>query len=289
MSLASSYGSVGSLGSYGEGGSAFDSNFESHIDGPGVYPVGVNNQASNLGGSPESSWRGRPLVPSIQGVAHTQLGMSPSSAGGFRSSMPLGTSPSQFSTPGPPFQMSPGSYVASPGSFPSSPASSGFLLSPGSPSQQGSPNRFGPTSPARGSGGRLREQAVGNANAAHGHHYPHGHRRRQFQGQVPPPATGHAPMAQDFAQWQKLQHNNASGNMEASSSGVSDGQGGLRRGAPPMPHSRTGGTGSTVGVVQQSRTSYAPGTLGSFLSPDSSMDGADEDSVIGPHWDPNFR
>lgn len=281
-SLASSHGSMGSFGSYGEG-PAFD-NFDSHIDGPGLYPVGTNGQASVLGGSPDSGWRGRPPVPVLAGVGHTQLGMSPSSGRNF-GSLSLGASPSQFTAAGPLFQLSPGSYIASPGSFPSSPASS-FLPSPGSPSQQGSPNRFGPTSPARGQGG-LRETAVGNANAAHGHF----HRRRQFQAQVAAPPSAHGPLQQDLAQWARLQHSSTvTGNMEANTNFVADGHGGPRRGPPPMPHSRSVRNGSTTGLAQLQRvSSYGPDTLGTYLSQDISTDGPEEESIADPHWDPNFR
>lgn len=282
FSRASSYGSAGSYGSFGEG-AAMDGNFESYVDDSGAHAMAMNGQASTVGSSPESIWQGRPFVPSLH-PQHPVFNQMRALNLGASPSLNLGASPSQFGNQGL-YQLSPVPYGASPGgSFPSSPASS-FFQSNGS--QQGSPNRYGPASPAR-----LLETAVVNATAAaqHGHF----HRRRPWQ--PPPPLSGHGqqqpppPPPQDLVHWSRLQHGNANGNVDASSNIAPDGQSGFRRGAPPVPHSRSGRTGSGTGVSQVPRpsASYAPGTLGAYLSPGSSVDAGDEDSAIDPHWDPDF-
>jgi hypothetical protein len=269
-SRVSSFGSAGS-GSFGEG-LTVEANLGSYADESGAHSVGINGQVSSIGSSPESSWQGRPFIPSLH--PHHQV------LGQFRS-LNLGGSPSQFSGQGPLFQQSPGHYAASPGSFPSSPASS-YFQSNGSQSQQGSPTRYGPASPAR-----LLETAVTNATAAHGHY----HRRRSWQ---PPPLSGghgQQQQQQELAQWSRFQQNNPNGNMDAGSNTTFDGQSSQRRGAPPVPHSRTVRNGSSTGTSQLTRasSSHTPGSSGSFVSPGSSMDGGDEDSALGPHWDPDFR
>ena len=272
-SRASSFGSAGSFGSFGEG-LAVDANFGSYVDDSGAHTTGINGQASSVGSSPESSWQGRPFIPSLH--PHHQV------LGQFRS-LNLGASPSQFGGHGPLFQQSSGHFAASPGSFPSSPASS-YIQSNGSQSQQGSPTRYGPASPAR-----LLETAVTNATAAHGHY----HRRRSWQ---PPPLSGghgqqQQQQQQELAQWSRFQQSNPNGNTDAGPNATFDGQGNQRRGAPPVPHSRTARNGNSAGASQLTRasTSYTPGSSGTFVSPGSSMDGGDEDSALGPHWDPNFR
>jgi hypothetical protein len=242
--------------------------------------MGMNGQTSTVGSSPESNWQGRPFIPSLH-PQHPVFNQMRALNLGASPSLNLGASPSQFGNQGL-YLQSPGPFGASPGgSFPSSPASS-FFQSNGS--QQGSPNRYGPASPAR-----LLETAVVNATVAaqHGHF----HRRRPWQ--PPPPLSGHGqqpPSPQDLANWSRLQHANANGNVDASSNIAPDGQSGFRRGAPPVPHSRSGRSGSGTGVSQvpRSSSSYAPGTLGAYLSPGSSMDAGDEDSAIDPHWDPDF-
>ncbi|KAG0600413.1 hypothetical protein M758_11G031900 [Ceratodon purpureus] len=271
-SRASSFGSAGSFGSFGEG-LAVDANFGSYVDDSGAHTTGISGQASSVGSSPESSWQGRPFIPSLH--PHHQV------LGQFRS-LNLGASPSQFGGHGPLFQQSSGHFAASPGSFPSSPASS-YIQSNGSQSQQGSPTRYGPASPAR-----LLETAVTNATAAHGHY----HRRRSWQ---PPPLSGghgqqQQQQQQELAQWSRFQQSNPNGNTDAGPNATFDGQGNQRRGAPPVPHSRTARNGNSAGASQLTRasTSYTPGSSGTFVSPGSSMDGGDEDSALGPHWDPNF-
>ncbi|KAG0565400.1 hypothetical protein KC19_8G187100 [Ceratodon purpureus] len=279
FSRASSYGSAGSFGSFGDG-LVMESNFESYVDDSGAHVMGMNGHASTVGSSPDSNWQGRPFVPSLH-PQHPVFNQMRALNLGASPSLNLGASPSQFGNQGL-YQLSPGPYGASPGgSFPSSPASS---FSQFNGSQQGSPNRYGPgpASPAR-----LLETAVVNASAAAQHHF---HRRRW---QPPPPLSGHGqqqPSPQDLAHWSRLQHGNANGNVDASPNIAPDGQSGFRRGAPPVPHSRSGrGVGSSgVSQVPRSSASYAPGTLGAYLSPGSSMDAADEDSAIDPHWDPDF-
>lgn len=244
--------------------------------------MGMNNQASTVGSSPESSFQGRPFVPSFH-PQHPIMGQMRALNLGAGPALNLGASPSQFGNQGL-YQLSPGPYGVSPGgSYPSSPASSHFQSNG---SQQGSPNRYqGPASPAR-----LLETAVVNATAAHGHF----HRRRPWQ--PPPPSSGHGPQQQlqqqqDLTHWSRLQHGNGNGNMDPGSNLTTDGQGVLRRGAPPVPHARSVRNGSSGGTSQASRSSanYAPGTLGAYLSPGSSMDAGDEDSASLPHWDPDFR
>ena len=267
VSRASSFGSAGSFGSFGEG-LAVDANFGSYVDESGAHIMGINGQVSSVGSSPESNWQGRPFVPSLH--PHHQV------LGQFRS-LNLGASPSQFSGQGPLFQQSPGHYAASSGSFSSSPASS-YFQSTRSQSQQGSPTRYGPASPAR-----LLETAVTNATAAHGHY----HRRRSWQ---PPPLSGvhgQQQQQQELAQWSRFQQSNPNGNMDAGGNTTFDVPGSQRRGAPPVPHSRTVRNGTSQ--LTRGSSSYAPGTSGTFVSPGSSMDGGDEDCALGPHWDPDFR
>ncbi|XP_024402989.1 dual specificity protein kinase YAK1 homolog [Physcomitrium patens] len=277
FSRASSYGSVGSFGSYGEG-VTMDGNFESYMDESGARVMGMNSQASAVGSSPEASWQGRPLVPSI----HPQHPVLRSLNLGASPSFNLGASPSGF---GHPFlyQQSPGPYGASPGSFPSSPASS-FFQSNGSQSQVGSPNRYGPASPAR----QLLETAVVNANAAQGHF----HWRRPWQ--APPGSGGHGQQQQvqqqELAHWSRLQHGSGNANADATSNLSFEGQGGIRRGGPPAPHSRGARNSSSSGTAQLQRgaSGFGPGTLGAYLSPRSSMDSGEDDSAVSIHWDPDF-
>uniref|UniRef100_A0A7I4BD35 Protein kinase domain-containing protein n=1 Tax=Physcomitrium patens TaxID=3218 RepID=A0A7I4BD35_PHYPA len=277
FSRASSYGSVGSFGSYGEG-VTMDGNFDSYVDESSAHLMGMNAQASAVGSSPEASWQGRPFVPSM----HPQHPVLRSLNLGASPSLNLGASPSGF---GHPFlyQQSPGPYGASPGSFPSSPVSS-FFQSNGSQSQVGSPNWYGPASPAR----QLLETAVGNANAAQGHF----HRRRPWQ--APPGSGGHGQQQQvqqqELTHWSRLQHGSGNANADATSNLNFEGQGRVRRGGPPVPHSRGARNGSSTGTTQLQRGSsgYVPGTLGAHLSPGSSIDGGDEDSAVSIHWDPDF-
>lgn len=277
LSRASSYGSAGSFGSYVDS-MTIDGNLEGYVDESNAHVMGMNTQASTVGSSPESSWQGRSFIPSL----HPQHPVLRSLNLGASPSFNLGQSPSGFGHPGL-YQMSPGAYGASPGSFPSSPASS-FFQSNGSQSLVGSPNRYGPASPAR----QLLETAVGNANAAQGHF----HRRRPWQTQPGSGGHGQPSQQQELAHWSRLHHGSGNANVDAISNMSVEGQGGVRRCGPPVPHARGTRNSSSAGVTQQQQRgslSHGPGTLGAYLSPGSSVDGGDDDSALSTHWDPDFR
>nr|XP_024359371.1 dual specificity protein kinase YAK1 homolog isoform X2 [Physcomitrium patens] len=274
FSRGSSHGSVGSFGSYGEG-VTMDGNFDNYMDEPSAHAMGMSAQASRVGSSPESSWQGRMFVPSMHpqhpALRSLNIGASPS--------FNLGQSPSGFGHQNL-YQLSPGPYGASPGSFPSSPASS-FFQSNGSQSQVSSPNWYNSASPAR---------QPGNANGAQGHYL----RRRPWQGHPSPGGHGQGSQLsqqQELAHWSRLQHGSGNANVDAMPNMSFEGQGGVRRGGPHVPHSRCARNGNSGGATQSLRglSSYGPGTLGSHLSPGSSMDGGDEDSAVSTHWDPDFR
>eukprot|EP00250_Pteridium_aquilinum_P012763 c20927_g1_i1 orf=110-2953(-) len=128
FSYGSSYGSAGSHGSFGDGSVGLGNSFGNYGNPPGGFvnhrpPAAIVNPTFGI--NPET-WHRMNQVPASQGLGHAHLGVSPSS--NFIP-MSLGVSPSNFTPP-----------------------SSHFQHSPGSPST-GSPGRYGPTSPARSSGG----------------------------------------------------------------------------------------------------------------------------------------
>ncbi|XP_048138332.1 dual specificity protein kinase YAK1 homolog isoform X2 [Rhodamnia argentea] len=138
---ASSYGSLGSHGSYNDGaglGSSYGSygdnaNFFAYYSPVGPSAMNISSQGNGkmLGSSPDARWR------NFQFSHANGLGMSPSA--GNIASLPLGTSPSQFTPPNSYGQFS----VGSPGQFgPQSPARGSLQGSPlGKPAAAGQFNR----------------------------------------------------------------------------------------------------------------------------------------------------
>ncbi|GBG80240.1 hypothetical protein CBR_g30605 [Chara braunii] len=211
-----SHGSFGSYSSYGENtgmGSSYGSYEANNMylfatppsSGVGMGPGSAGQPSTRLGVSPE-----RRLFVQVPANVSGTLGISPSTGGGYRTVMPLGPSPSQFTPPG------------------------SLSFSPhGSSPQQFSPVRqFGPSSPRqdRGAGSNLRKDKFKRRST----------RAMAGHGGVTGAASGSSMYDQASAQWPRVQQPNGSTVEQVGFMDIS---------APSGPSSRGGAThlGSPLG------------------------------------------